>query len=70
MCGECGATVKSDTSPSSNGCSRASYHDWYKLEEVGDIAYNCSNCGRTVYVATSPSSNGCPRGGYHSWNKL
>lgn len=75
MCCECGRTVKSDESPSSNGCSAGSSHSWYKLEEAGDTGYSCSHCGKTVYVSSSPSSNGCPayrRTGYnsHSWNRL
>ena len=70
QCKKCEALIKKDSSPSSSGCPKGSYHDWHKLAEVGDTNYQCKKCGATIQAKSSPSSSGCPSASYHDWKKL
>ena len=69
-CCNCGKAVRSgDGNPSSYGCSKADFHNWSELGEVGRKNYSCSNCGLVIQADGNPSSYGCP-GGYHNWSEL
>lgn len=68
-CSKCGNAIRKDSSPSSSGCSRASFHDWRKLGEVGDTNYSCKKCGLMVQTKSSPSSSGCTEASFHDWRK-
>jgi predicted nucleic acid-binding Zn-ribbon protein len=69
-CRKCGHAIKKESSPNTSGCSRASYHEWIRLGEVGDINYSCKKCGLTVQTKSSPSTSGCPDSSYHEWHRL
>ena len=56
-CKKCGQAIKKDTSPNSSGCSRASYHQWMRLGEVGNINFSCKKCGLLVQTKSTPSTS-------------
>lgn len=69
-CKKCGTVVKSDRKPASQGCPKATFHEWHDLGEIGNDTYQCTNCGITVQSYKQPSSLGCPNASFHKWNKL
>ena len=68
-CKNCGTAIKKDSTPSSSGCSKSSFHNWYKLGEVGDTNYSCKNCGLMVQTKSTPSTSGCTNSSFHNWFK-
>jgi DNA-directed RNA polymerase subunit RPC12/RpoP len=70
QCKHCEALIKKDSSPSSSGCPKSSFHSWTKLADVGDTNYQCKKCGATIQAKSSPSSSNCPQASFHQWNKL
>lgn len=70
QCKKCAAAIKKDGSPNTSGCSKASYHTWTKLGEVGDTNYSCKKCGTTIQTKSTPQTSGCPEASYHTWTKL
>lgn len=70
QCKKCGTTIKKDSTPSSSGCSAATFHQWTKLAEVGDTNYSCKKCGTVIQAKSTPSSSGCPSATFHQWTKL
>lgn len=69
QCKHCAASIKKDSEPSSNGCSRSLHHSWTQLAEVGQHKYHCKNCGVTIHAKTDPTDHGCPQSALHRWEK-
>ncbi len=70
FCKHCAEKVQSPKRPSSMGCSRDKFHQWYELAEVGEKNYSCKNCGTTILANKRPSSMGCSRDNFHQWYEL
>ena len=70
QCKKCGTVIKAKSTPSTSGCSKATFHQWTRLAEVGDINYSCKKCGTVVQAKSTPSTSGCPNATFHQWTKL
>lgn len=70
QCRKCDTLIKKDSTPSTSGCTKASFHSWTKLGEIGDINYQCRKCGITIQCKSTPSTSGCSAASFHSWQKL
>ncbi len=69
-CKKCTQVIKKDTSPNTSGCSKASYHEWIKIGEFGEINYSCKKCGLIVQTKNAPNTSGCSSSSYHEWHRL
>jgi len=69
QCKHCAASIKNDTEPSANGCSRSLHHHWTKLGEVGQHKFHCKNCNVTINTKMDPSDHGCPSSTLHRWER-
>jgi DNA-directed RNA polymerase subunit RPC12/RpoP len=70
QCKNCGPSIKKDSTPNTLGCSKKSFHTWYKVGEAGESNYSCKKCGTTVQTKSSPNTLGCPEASAHTWYKL
>lgn len=70
QCKKCSTLIKQDSQPKNSGCPSSSFHDWYKLAEIGDKNFQCKKCGTTIQANSTPKNSGCPNGSFHDWRKL
>ena len=70
FCKNCNEKIQSGKRPTSQNCSRATFHNWTDLGEVGDRNFNCKNCGTTVWTKKRPTSQNCSRDTFHNWTEL